>query len=91
MREMRGEVGKKNKKKKRWIISHFYDVKWLIFYTLCQVTYTKVTVCLSVCLAVTQNPFNHVHWFDIYFPFLVNLFIDTKDLKLFEGRITPPS
>ena len=30
MREMRGEVGKKTPKK-RWIISHFYDVTWLIY------------------------------------------------------------
>ena len=38
IREMRGEVGKKTLKKKRWIITHFYDVTWLIFETLCPVT-----------------------------------------------------
>ena len=37
MREMRGEVEKKTPKK-RWIVPHFYDVKWLIFETLCSVT-----------------------------------------------------
>ena len=37
MREMRGEVGKKTSKK-RWIITYFYDVTWLIFETPCSVT-----------------------------------------------------
>ena len=40
MREMRGEVGKKTAKKKRWIITHFYDVKCQIFETLCPVTFS---------------------------------------------------
>ena len=39
MRKMRGEVGKKNPKKE--IIPHFYDVKWMIFETLCPVTKTN--------------------------------------------------
>ena len=30
MMEMRGEVVKKKLLKKRWIITHFYDVTWLI-------------------------------------------------------------
>ena len=36
---MRGEVGKKTSKK-RWVIPHFYDVTWLIFETLCLVTFS---------------------------------------------------
>ena len=36
---MRVEEGKK-RPKKRWIISHFYDVPWLIFETLCPATLT---------------------------------------------------
>ena len=39
MGEMRGEVGKKTPKKKRWIITHFYDVtclilEWLALFTI---------------------------------------------------------
>ena len=33
LKEMRGEVGKKTPKK-IWIISHFYDVTWMIFETI---------------------------------------------------------
>ena len=43
MREMRGEVGKKTPKK-RWIITHFYDVTWLIFETLCPATRSVIFV-----------------------------------------------
>ena len=40
MREIRGEVGKKTPKK-RWIIPHYYDVKWMIFDTIL----TKFGLC----------------------------------------------
>ena len=34
MKEMRGEVGKKIPPEKRGIIPRFYDVTWIIFYTI---------------------------------------------------------
>ena len=37
MREIRWKVGQKTSKK-RWIITYFYDVTWLIFETPCSVT-----------------------------------------------------